>query len=48
MNDAFYLPENPADTMVISVRDSVRFVLERALTPYNGKVCAKGSFLDPM
>ena len=36
MENAFYLPENPAYTIVDSARDSVRFVLERSLTTHNG------------
>lgn len=46
MDQGFYLPENPAYTILDSARDSVRFVTERSLTTYRGHVCAKGSFLD--
>ncbi|MGC8834695.1 MAG: hypothetical protein ACP5R4_11650, partial [Armatimonadota bacterium] len=43
----FYLPENPDYTILDSLRDSVRFVLEASLTTYRGRICAKSSFLDP-
>lgn len=42
----FYLPEDPSYTIVDSMKDSVRFVLERCLTKYNGYYCAKSSFVN--
>ncbi|GIX06169.1 MAG: hypothetical protein KatS3mg115_0572 [Candidatus Poribacteria bacterium] len=44
--EGFYLPEDPHYTVVDAARDSVRYVLERALTVYNGHHAAKSSFLD--
>ncbi|MCS7060426.1 MAG: hypothetical protein RMN25_04600 [Anaerolineae bacterium] len=43
---AFYLPENPAYTILDSVHDSVRFA-RRCLIDYRGHRCAASSFVDP-
>ncbi|HLB74700.1 MAG TPA: hypothetical protein VJJ98_11825, partial [Sedimentisphaerales bacterium] len=42
---AFYLPENPAYTILDSVRDSVRFA-EGTLVPFDGRLACKSSFVD--
>jgi len=42
----FYLPEDPTYTIVDSMRDSVKFVINRCLTKYNGHYCAKSTFVD--
>jgi hypothetical protein len=45
--DDFYLPEDPAYTIERSMRDSLRFTVERTLTTYKGKPCSRSSFVDP-
>ncbi|MCX7796879.1 MAG: hypothetical protein N2380_10260 [bacterium] len=42
----FYLPEDLSYTIVDSMKDSVKFVLDCCLTKYNGHYCAKSSFVD--
>lgn len=42
----FYVPENPDYTILDSVRDSVRFTMERTLVEYKGNLCCKSSFVD--
>lgn len=42
----FYLPENLNYTIVDSMKDSIRFTIERTLTEYNGQICSKSSFVD--
>ena len=45
-NPVFYLPENPAYTILDSLHDSVRFA-RHCLTDYRGHRCATSSFVDP-
>jgi hypothetical protein len=45
--DEFYLPEDPAYTIVRSMEDSLRFTVERTLAPYKGRLCSRSSFVDP-
>ena len=45
-NSEFYLPENPAYTILDSLHDSVRFA-RHCLTDYRGHRCATSSFVDP-
>ena len=42
----FYLPENPDYTILDSMKDSVRFAVERTMTEYKGHVASKSSFVD--
>ncbi|MDO8685588.1 MAG: hypothetical protein Q7J78_02845 [Clostridiales bacterium] len=42
----FYLPEDPAYTIFDSMRDSVRFAVDRTLIPYKRHICCKSSFVD--
>ncbi len=42
----FYLPENPACTIVDSAADSLRFTLTRCLTTYRGHACSTSTFVD--
>ena len=42
---AFYLPENPAYTILDSVKDSVRFA-EGTLVPFGDNLACKSSFVD--
>jgi hypothetical protein len=44
--DAFYLPENPDYTILDSMKDSVRFTVERTLVEYKGHLSSKSSFVD--
>ena len=46
VKSGFYLPENPSYTILDSVRDSVRFAVERTLIEYKGHLCCKSSFVD--
>lgn len=47
-NRPFYLPENPAYTIVNSVNDSLRFTLDRTLlTGACGHLVSASSFVDP-
>jgi len=43
----FYVPENPAYTIVDSAADSLRFTLTRCMTTYRGHACCTSSFVDP-
>lgn len=43
----FWLPPEPHYSIVESMEDSVRFILECSLTSYYDHLCAKASFLDP-
>ena len=47
MEGNFYLPENKSYTIVDSMRDSIRFTVDRTLTEYGGHLCSKSSFVDP-
>lgn len=42
----FYVAENPNYTIFDSMKDSVRFVVERTLIEYNGNLACKSSFVD--
>jgi hypothetical protein len=42
----FYLPEDPQYTILDSMKDSVRFTMERTMTEYQGHLCSKSSFVD--
>ncbi len=47
-NHFFYVPEDPEYTIVDSVRDSLRFTVDRSLTRCDqGHIASKSSFLDP-
>ena len=45
IDNGFYLPENPAYTILDSARDSVRFAVW-TLVPFNGHLASKSSFID--
>jgi hypothetical protein len=42
----FFLPGNPDYTIADSMKDSVRFTMERTMTEYKGHLCSKSSFVD--
>jgi hypothetical protein len=42
----FYLPDDTSYTILDSVRDSVRFAVERTLVPYKQYLCCKSTFVD--
>ena len=42
----FYLPEDPDYTILDSMKDSVRFTVERTLVEYKGHLSSKSSFVD--
>ncbi len=44
---SFYLPYDPAYTLLDSVRDSARFVTEKCITSYRGHACCTSSFVKP-
>ena len=46
LQDSFYLPENPDYTILDSMKDSVRFTIERTLIEYKGHLSSKSSFVD--
>jgi len=46
IQSSFYLPKDSSYTIFDSVRDSVRFAVERTLVPYKGHLCCKSSFVD--
>ncbi len=46
VESSFYLPKDPGYTILDSVRDSVRFTVERTLVEYKGHLCCKSSFVD--
>jgi len=42
----FFLPADPDYTIGDSMKDSVRFTMERTMTEYKGHLCCKSSFVD--
>jgi hypothetical protein len=42
----FFLPGDPDYGIADSMKDSVRFTMERTMTEYNGHLCCKSSFVD--
>lgn len=48
MDRSFYVPENPKYTVVDSALDSLRFTLDKNLTPCDrGHLASKSTFVDP-
>ena len=42
----FYLPEDSDYSIFYSIKDSIRFTMERTLVPYKGHLCSKSTFVD--
>ena len=46
VTSAFFLPGDPDYGIADSMKDSVRFTMERTMTEYKGHLCSKSSFVD--
>ena len=46
MKADFYLPDDQSYTIFDSMRDSVRFAVDRTLITYKGHICCKSSFVN--